>query len=1089
MIAFRRAALLALGLVAWLAAAPPQAGAVDIDIYVGTSGTNADVPNVIFVLDNGPDWSRTAQKWPDNGGVQGAAEAAALSNVLNLITASQPVNVGLAMLTSYAGSTAGGATPNAGGGYIRFGVRDMTIAANRTALQNILTYIQNNPTDPTEKLSGTASKEEAAAFYEIYKYLSGLAPYTGPFGSSYAKQNGKVDVAGNTDPNSAAAQGLTSGYALVNGLYQTPISSTKPCARTYIIYIANNSQGGQNNVPSGGAVGQPYYEKWVADADPALAATSGWDTWTDEWTKLLYMNGVVVPSGNSNGSVVTYVLDAYNAQQNVSYSNSLINAAKVGGGKYYHVGSQSDIATDLAQILAEIQAVNSTFASASLPVNTTNRALNQNQVFIPVFRPDPNAYPRWMGNLKRYQVVNLNGQTQLGDASVNPLTGSPAPIAAVNPLTGFLTPCALSFWTSDSGTYWNTVPESPSPKGTCTTTSFSPWSDAPDGPFVEKGGVAEVIRKGNNPPATNTTPTWAVNRNVYTLSGLSGTTLVPFTAASTGLSSSLVNWVLGQDVLDENNNTNTTEPRPSLHGDEIHSRPLPVDYGSPTGVTVYYGSNDGTLRSVDATTGRERWAFIAPEFYTPAPAMPPATPTGLARLMNNSPLINYPSLPGTITPAPVPKDFYFDGSLGLYQSLNNTNVWIYASMRRGGRELYALDVTSPDAPVFKWKAGCTSQSSTSGCSSGMSGIGQTWSTPLAAAKIQGYSGPVVVVGGGYDPCEDANTANPSCSGETGAAVYVLDANTGALIKSFSTSSMRAIAADVALAAVANPGVIDHAYAVDTGGSIYRIDFGASLAQWTIQQVAYTSGAGRKFLFSPALVPAPGGQVYVVLGSGDREHPLQSQYPYSSVVNRFYVYKDNLAATTATNLDDTSLMYDYTSPLTTCGTTQVLPTSSMRGWSMALNQYGQGEQTVTSATVAGGLIYFSTNRPIPATQGTCATTLGEARGYVVNLFNASGAIGVTGSCGGARSGIFIGGGLPPSPVLATLPVTVVNNGNVGTTQMETVVIGAIDRTQGISSSSSSSNQATVTGSPLGTPQVSLPFTPARREVFWKSSGEN
>lgn len=1085
MIALRRTALLALVFVAWLAAAAPQAGAEDIDLYVGTSGTNADVPNVIFLLDNGPDWSRTAQKWPDNGGVQGAAEAAALSNVLNLITASQPVNVGLAMLTSYAGSTAGGATPDKGGGYIRFGVRDMTIAANRTALQNILTYIQNNPTDPTEKLSGTGSKEEDAAFYEIYKYLSGLAPYTGPFGSSYAKQNGKVDVAGNTDPNSAAGQGLTSGYALVNGLYQTPISSSKPCARTYIIYIANNSQGGQNNVPSGGALGQPYYEKWVADADPALAATSGWDTWTDEWTKLLYMNGVVVPSGNSNGSVVTYVLDAYNAQQNVSYSNSLINAAKVGGGKYYHVGSQSDIATDLAQILAEIQAVNSTFASASLPVNTTNRALNQNQVFIPVFRPDPNASPRWMGNLKRYQVVNLNGQTQLGDAS-NP------PIAAVNPLTGFLTPCALSFWTSDSGTYWSIVPESPAPKGTCTSTSYSPWSDAPDGPFVEKGGVAEVIRKGNNPPSTNTTPTWAVNRNVYTLSGLSGSTLIPFTAASTGLASSLVNWVLGQDVLDENSNSNTTEPRPSLHGDEIHSRPLPVDYGSSTGVTVYYGSNDGTLRAVDATTGRERWAFIAPEFYTPAPAMPPATPTGLARLMYNSPLINYPSLPvGTITPAPVPKDFYFDGSLGLYQSLNNTNVWIYASMRRGGRELYALDVTSPDAPVFKWKAGCTSQSGTSGCSSGMSGIGQTWSAPLAAANIQGYSGPVVVVGGGYDPCEDANSASPSCSGEMGAAIYVLDANTGALIQSFSTSSMRAIAADIALAAVANPSVIDHAYAVDTGGSIYRIDFGASVAQWTIHQVAYTSGAGRKFLFSPALVPAPGGQVYVVLGSGDREHPLQSQYPYSNSLvnpNRFYVYKDNLASTTATNLDDPALLYDYTTA-TTCGATQVLPTSSMRGWSMALNQYGQGEQTVTSATVAGGLIYFSTNRPIPATQGTCATTLGEARGYVVNLFNASGAIGVTGSCGGARSGIFIGGGLPPSPVLATLPVTVVNNGNVGTTQMETVVIGAIDRTEGTNSSSSSSNQATVTGSPLGTPQVSLPFTPARREVFWKSSGEN
>src|SRR5438445_131442 len=97
-----------------------------------------------------------------------------------------------------------------------------------------------------------------------------------------------------------------------------------------------------------------------------------------------------------------------------------------------------------------------------------------------------------------------------------------------------------------------------------------------------------------------------------------------------------------------------------LHGDEIHSRPLPVDYGA--GVTVYYGSNDGTLRAVDASSGAERWAFIAPEFYTPAPVLPPGTPTGFSRLMNDSPIISYPSMPSGITLTPVPKDYYFDGS-------------------------------------------------------------------------------------------------------------------------------------------------------------------------------------------------------------------------------------------------------------------------------------------------------------------------------------------------------------------------------------------------------------------------------------------
>src|SRR5260370_25365595 len=164
------------------------------------------------------------------------------------------------------------------------------------------------------------------------------------------------------------------------------------------------------------------------------------------------------------------------------------------------------------------------------------------------------------------------------------------------------------------------------------------------------------------------------------------------------------------------------------------------------------------------------------------------------------------------------------------------------------------------------------------------------------------------MGGGCATCEDANTAAPVCGASPkGAGVYVLDAGTGALVNSFPTA--RSVAADVALIAVATPGVIDHAYAVDTGGNIYRLDFAASQSNWRMNQVAFTngtanaSGAGRKFLFAPALLAAPatlpaapGGQVYLALGSGDREHPLQSEYPFTTIavnVNRFYVYKDYL----------------------------------------------------------------------------------------------------------------------------------------------------------------------------------------------------
>ena len=1044
--------LLVLLIVGACASMARRAAADDIDLYMGASGSAANAPNIIFLVDNSPNWSRAAQHWPDSNGIQGVAELNAISAVLSSFTTTMPMNVGLALLSSYAGTTDGGSTPGTGGGYIRFGVRDMTNAGNLNALQAILKGISADVTSPQEKLSGMASKDESAAFYEIYKYLSGMAPFTGPYGAFYAPQNGLVDVPGNTNPYTGASQLLTSGFALQNGVYQSPLNALNPCARTYIIYIANNA----NNI---GSLGQAAYQPSIANASPALVATPGVDTWLDEWTKFLFMNGVVVPSGNNNGSVVTYVLDAYDAQQNVGYSNSLISAAKMGGGKYFQVGSQAAIISALSTILAEVQAVNSTFASASLPINATNRAQNENQVFIPMFRPDPNAAPRWMGNMKRYQLINTSGgSTDLGDYS-NP------PIEVVNPLTGFPTACATSFATTDSGTYWSNVPENPAAKGTCPSanTSYSPWSDAPDGPFVEKGGVAEVIRKGNNPPTTNTNPTWAVNRTIYTLPGLSGTSLVPFNASTTGLPSSLVDFMIGEDVMGETSNGPSTATRPSLHGDEIHSRPMPVDYGGTTGVVVYYGSNDGTYRAVSADTGAELWAFIAPEFYNPAPAVPPSTPTGFARLMYDSPQISYFGMPSGITPTPVPKNYYFDGSTGLYQAANNTSVWIYPTMRRGGRMIYAFDVTNPAAPVFKWKVGCPSLTSDTGCTQGMSGIGQTWSTPVVAASIQGYSGPVIVVGGGYDSCEDANTATPSCAGEKGAGVYVLDAFTGNLIDFFPTA--RSVAADVALISVGTAGIVDHAYAVDTGGDIYRIDFGSSVSSWTINEVAYTHGSGRKFLFAPALLAAPGGKVYVALGSGDREHPLQAEYPYSSVLNRFYVYLDNLSSTSATDLDDTDQMLDVTA-MTSCSTPGIFPTSGMKGWFMDLNQYGQGEQTVTSALIAAGMVAFSTNRPVPATAGTCSATLGDAEGYWVNLFNGSGGIGVAGaSCGGRRSSMLVGGGLPPSPVIATV--------NVGG-QTETVVLGAAQLSGSVSSA-------------ISVQQVRPAIVPVRKQIYWRSSG--
>lgn len=783
----------------------------------------------------------------------------------------------------------------------------------------------------------------------------------------------------------------------------------------------------------------------------------------DEWSDLLYRNGVPVSGSQIRSNVATYTIDVYNKQPNATQTALLMNMAKVGGGKYFAAKNKDAIVDALNKIMVEIQAINSTFASTSLPVNATNRTQNENQVFIGMFRPDRSAKPRWFGNLKRYQLVNNGGNIELGDKNGD---------VAVNTNTGFLAECATSFWTTDSSDYWRNVTDgigtSPALLDPETTQGKCPnslmYSDAPDGPLVEKGAVAQVLRKRTT------------DRNVYTVTGTtqSGDSLSSFNTTTSGLTDSLVNFISGKDVNNEKSDGDATTPRPSIHGDVIHSRPLPINYGSNGGIVVYYGANDGTFRAVSSETGEEKWAFIAPEFFP-----------RLSRLMTDSPLVSF-------RPTPVSgstlKDYFFDGSTGFYQSGDNSKVWLFPTMRRGGRMIYALDVHDPNTPTFKWKAGCPNLADDTDCTTGMSGIGQTWSTPRGA-RIKGNSttAPVLIVGGGYDACEDENAASPTCGSTKGNVVYVLDANTGAKIKAFSTT--RSVASDIAMVDIDGDGYVDYAYAADTGGNIYRMDFidspstrnALASTAWTSRRVAHTAG-GRKFLFAPAVFPN-NGKVYLAIGSGDREHPLSSDYPYANVVNRFFVFKDDLASTSDdTNLDDETVMANYTSN-TTCSTAPILPSSSLKGWFMNLNQNskvgtdgtvidsGQGEQTVTSALIVSGMVTFSTNRPLTST-ASCSTPLGEARGYWVNLLNASGAIGVDGLCGGERSSTFVGGGLPPSPVLATgVPI---NN------KPTTVVIGAAKRR---------TSGATGASVVIDAQEAKPAITSKRRRIYSYTKGEN
>jgi type IV pilus assembly protein PilY1 len=213
---------------------------------------------------------------------------------------------------------------------------------------------------------------------------------------------------------------------------------------------------------------------------------------------------------------------------------------------------------------------------------------------------------------------------------------------------------------------------------------------------------------------------------------------------------------------------------------------------------------------------------------------------------------------------------------------------------------------------------------------------------------------------------------------------------------------------------------------------------------------------------------------VAVGSGDRQHPLATHYPYTSpVTNRFYVYLDDLTVSAASGaaaiaLDSDTGMRNYSTP-PGCDVAGATVESGLRGWYKNLDG-GRGEQVVSSAAIFNGVVTFNTHRATAPAEASCTNSLGEARGYAVNLFNAGGAIGSTaGNCGGTSSALFVGGGLVSSPFVSNVVID-------GTA--EAVLSGGIN----------------ISGAPTSAVNLqrlssSANLKRARRIVYWKSNLAN
>jgi type IV pilus assembly protein PilY1 len=976
------------------------AGAEDIDLFMLPTPEGTDKPNVLIIVDNTANWNTAF-----------ANEMAALAETFAALPADK-FRIGI-MFAAETGS------PNNSipGGYVRAAMRLMT-ADTKIKYKNLITSL--------DKLNDKGNGGQSSlVMAEAYRYLSGGVPYSGNY-------KVKTDFTG----NSLVGKGKDNPYAASNAVYALPGNAlasigalqynapSAGCQKNFIIYISNGpSQDNSSVIEQANAMlAEAAITESISDAtNPIAISPSGsQDNASDEWARFMK---------NTTLGVTTYTIDVdkTTSGQGPGWTAILKSMADVSKGKYFDVssaGTGDAIRDAMNSILSEIQAVNSVFAAVSLPVSVNTQGTYLNQVFVGMFRPDGASLPRWAGNLKQYK---------LGYAAAGNLTTLDADNkdAISSGGTGFISECARAFWTPTAvDNYWAFQPQ-----GACLTVLNSDVSNYPDGNIVEKGAQAYKLRG-----TTARTMKTCLRAECTELRDFNSTNV---SKSDLGVATDaewleLISWGRGLDVDDENGNaltaiTTLAEMRPSVHGDVVHSRPVALNYGSDTvpQVVVFYGGNDGVLRAVNGNRdgglniggkgpGNELWSFMAPEFFP-----------YVKRIRDNTTTISYVGNE-VVSPTPLPKPYGFDGAVAALKAGDET--WIYATMRRGGRAFYAFDVTKPASPVLKWKKGCPNNFlsdgtvSDTGCSTDFDGIGQTWSAPQPM-NTKGYKAglsPMLIVGGGYDVCEDTDngTANNSCDSSTkGNKVYVLDADSGKLLNTLDTD--RGVVADIFVVPGAD-GMAGYAYVVDLGGNVYRVSgedantpFDDTLPKdWTITKIAAlgcdapgTCAANRKFIFAPDIV-LDNGKYVLLLGSGDREKPLTNYTAATSVSNYFFMLKDDPADADWLKSESTTcgkeiICVDSLYPVTGNTNPTYATVEEKKGWYLTL---AAQEQVVTSAITIFGTVSFSTHQPAVVDEDSCTSNLGTARVYNVAYANSASMNGTA-----DRFQEIDGGGLPPSPV--------------------------------------------------------------------------
>lgn len=302
----------------------------------------------------------------------------------------------------------------------------------------------------------------------------------------------------------------------------------------------------------------------------------------------------------------------------------------------------------------------------------------------------------------------------------------------------------------------------------------------------------------------SSTPSWSASavipaygsRNILTWTGTSASgsgATFPTAAQTTALTTPIANYVAGSRTGEGT----TYRTRDHLLGDIVNSSPA---YVKDTD-SVYIAANDGMLHGFNASTGVEQFAYV---------------PLG----------ISLPNLKTLSDPAYTHRYFadgaivvstrrQTTGSSNFIAPNNNKNILVGA-LGRGGKGVFALDVTTPTAMTstdVKWESDTTDVD-----------MGNVLGRPFIAKLNNGMTGVIVANG-------------PNSTNEK-AVLFVYNLNTGAVIAKIDTLDGSAANPNGLSSPVGwdddNDGDLDYVYSGDNRGNMWRFNLTSTTASnWSL----------------------------------------------------------------------------------------------------------------------------------------------------------------------------------------------------------------------------------------------------------------